>query len=203
VTPWRIAGRYFESCNCEAVCPCRRIGGRPGGRSTYGICFGALGWLVDEGRAREIELSGLAAALVFRYDDDEAGSPWSFVVHIDDRGTSEQREALANILTGELGGDHVLELPWIRKPADLLEVRTSPVAIEHGPSGYALRVAENISLEARRPAPTAETVTCIVPGHHEPGSELTTDLFSVDDAPFEWSLVGNCAFASRFDYSAQ
>ena len=34
-----------------------------------------------------------------------------------------------------------------------------------------------------------------------PGSELTTDGFSVRDAPFEWNLVGNCAFVGRFDYS--
>jgi len=24
---WRIAGRYLEACNCEAICPCRRVGG--------------------------------------------------------------------------------------------------------------------------------------------------------------------------------
>ena len=23
LTPWRIRGTYFESCNCEAICPCR------------------------------------------------------------------------------------------------------------------------------------------------------------------------------------
>jgi hypothetical protein len=39
---WRIAGRYFESCNCEAICPCRMVGGRLGERSTYGICYGVL-----------------------------------------------------------------------------------------------------------------------------------------------------------------
>ena len=50
-TPWRIAGRYFESCNCDAICPCRMIDGVEGGRSTHGICFGVLSWLIDEGRA--------------------------------------------------------------------------------------------------------------------------------------------------------
>ena len=33
---YRVRGAYFESCNCEAICPCRKIGGVPGGRSTYG-----------------------------------------------------------------------------------------------------------------------------------------------------------------------
>jgi hypothetical protein len=39
---FHIRGDYFESCNCTAICPCRLIGGVPGGRSTYGVCFGLL-----------------------------------------------------------------------------------------------------------------------------------------------------------------
>ena len=68
---WRIRGSYFESCNCEAICPCRRVGGRPGGRSTHGICMGALSWVVTAGRAGASDLSGLGAVLSFRYSDDE------------------------------------------------------------------------------------------------------------------------------------
>ena len=49
---WRIRGTYFESCNCDAICPCRRINGVPGGRSTHGVCMGVLSWLIDEGVAR-------------------------------------------------------------------------------------------------------------------------------------------------------
>ncbi len=37
--PWRISGSYLEACNCEAICPCRRIGRRHGGRSTYEATF--------------------------------------------------------------------------------------------------------------------------------------------------------------------
>ena len=120
---WHIEGDYFESCNCEAICPCRMVGGVPGGRSTYGICLGVLSWLVREGQADGVDLGGLAAAFVIRYDDDEPGSPWSFVVHVDERGNAEQRAALAEILTGKLGGDDVLRLPWVRKPSEELAVR--------------------------------------------------------------------------------
>jgi hypothetical protein len=76
--PWAIAGTYLEACNCEAICPCRRVGGRPGGRSTNGICTGALSWRVSDGHAGDLDLSGLGVVLVLRYDDDEPGSPWSF-----------------------------------------------------------------------------------------------------------------------------
>jgi len=43
---WRAQASYFEACNCEAICPCRSEGGRPGGPSSYGECFGALSWHV-------------------------------------------------------------------------------------------------------------------------------------------------------------
>src|SRR5690349_6261267 len=46
---WHIRGTYFESCNCDAICPCRRIDGQAGGRSTYGVCMGVLSWLIEDG----------------------------------------------------------------------------------------------------------------------------------------------------------
>ena len=101
---WHISGDYFESCNCDAICPCRKVGDVPGGRSTHGICFGVLSWLVRNGEVDGLDLGGLAAAFTIRYDDDEPGSPWSFVVYVDERGSEEQRDALAAILTGRLGG---------------------------------------------------------------------------------------------------
>jgi len=202
LTPWRIQGSYFESCNCEAICPCRMVGGRKGGRSTHGICFGVLSWLVEEGRAGDVGLDGLAAAFVIRYDDDEPGSPWSFVVHVDERGSDEQRQALASILTGELGGEAVLRLPWVSKPSELIDVRASSIEITDGPAGHELRVGRLVELTASRPFETDEVVACGIPGYDSPGTELLADTLVVDDDPFAWELSGNCAFASPFDYSS-
>ncbi|MDX6448107.1 MAG: hypothetical protein QOD08_570, partial [Gaiellaceae bacterium] len=27
MTEWSLSGTYFESCNCDVICPCRRIDG--------------------------------------------------------------------------------------------------------------------------------------------------------------------------------
>lgn len=197
---WRIAGRYFESCNCDPVCPCRMTDGVPGGRSTYGVCFGALGWLVDDGEADGLDVSGLAAVLLVRYDDDEPGSPWTITLILDERGSDEQRQALERILLGEAGGDHVLRLPWVRKPRRLVEVRTGPVALEHGDAGYRLQVGTSVTALATRPVPAQAEIRCGIPGYEQPGVELVADSFRADVDPFAWQLAGNCAFASRFDY---
>jgi len=198
---WHIEGDYFESCNCEAICPCRTVGGVPGGRSTYGICMGVLSWLVHEGHADGVDLGGLAAALVIRYEDDEPGSPWSFVVHVDERGTEEQSEALASILTGKLGGEDVLRLPWVRKPSEELAVRASPIELRVDGDRKELRVGSAVELAATKPFPTEERVSCVIPGHHIAGTEYYAERLAVHDEPFDWELEGNCAFVSTFSYS--
>ena len=199
---WSIEGFYLESCNCDAICPCRMVGGVPGGRSTHGICFGALSWLVERGHADGLDLGGLCAALVVRYDDDEPGSPWRFVLHVDERGDERQRAALADILLGRAGGERILRLPWVRKPGELLAVRASRIEIDRGPGGYALRVGEAVRLRATRPVETDEPVACGIPGYDHVGTELYADELTVDDEPFSWELAGNCAFTSDFSYAS-
>lgn len=202
MSDWRIAGAYFESCNCEAICPCRMIGGIRGGRSTYGICYGVLSWRVDEGHANGVDLSGLHFALVTQYDDDEPGSPWRLVLHVDERGDERQREALRSIILGELGGDDVLRLPWVRKPSEVFDVRVSPITLTHGAGGHELRIGRAVELRASREVEAEAEVRCGIPGYHEPGVELYADVLAVDDDPFAYELRGNCAFASGFDYSS-
>jgi hypothetical protein len=196
---WRIAGSYFESCNCEAICPCRMVGGVVVGRSTYGICFGVLGWLVEDGNADGIRLDGLGAAMTIRYDDDEPGSPWTLRLHVDERGDEAQREALAAILLGRLGGPAILKLPWVRKPSELVGI--VPSRIELGPG--VLLVGDAVRLRATRPVETEQPVACGIPGYDRPGTELYADELAVHDEPFDWELAGNCAFATTFDYASE
>lgn len=196
---WSIAGDYFESCNCDAICPCRTVGGVPGGRSTHGICMGVLSWQVHEGQLDGLDLSGLNAAFAIRYDDDEPGSPWSFVVYVDERGSKEQRDALAAILTGKLGGD-TANLPWSRKPSNELAVRAAQIEIRHDGDEHVLRVGRAIELIAARPFETDERVSCVIPGHHIAGTEYYADRLAVADL-FEWELEGNCAFVCQYAYS--
>ena len=199
---WRIEGDYFESCNCEAICPCRMIGEAPGGgRSTHGVCYGVLSWLIRSGAADGVDLSGLAAALALRYDDDEPGSPWTFVLYVDDRGTEEQREATAGILTGRLGGDQILRLPWVRKPSELIEIRPAEIELRVVPNGNELRIGSAVEMVASRPVETDERIACGIPGYHIAGTEYYADRLALADEPFEWELAGNCAFVSTFAYS--
>jgi len=200
--PWSIAGTYLEACNCEAICPCRRVGGTPGGRSTYGVCTGALSWAVTEGRAGEVDLSGLGAVLACRYDDDEPGSPWTFFLYVDDRGTDPQREALVAILTGRLGGSARDHFPWAWKESHLLGWRPVAIEIEHTSRRGWFRAGEHVTVRVGDPVADEEPVTCVIPGHDRSGTELYADLLRVNEGPLSFELSGKCAYQSTFEYSS-
>ena len=183
MTDWAISGTYLEACNCEAICPCRRIGGRTGGRSTYGICMGALSWAITEGRAGETDLAGLGVVMAVRYDDDEPGSPWDFHLYVDERGDQPQREALVAIFTGALGGTPSEQFPWVRKGSRMIGWRPAPIEITHTPRRGWFRVGSHVTMRVLEPFPEQEPVTCVIPVHHRSGEELYTELLRVDDAP--------------------
>jgi hypothetical protein len=197
-----IRGSYFESCNCEAICPCRMVGGVAGGRSTYGVCYGVLSWSIEWGNVDGVDVSGLAVALVCRYDDDEPGSPWSIVLHVDERADTRQRSALADVFLGSQGGERVSALPWVRKARNLIDVRTSPIELVPDGAGHALRIGNAARVRATTLVETDEQVACGIPGYDRGGHELYADELVVDDAPFAWELSGNCAFATDFVYAS-
>jgi Protein of unknown function (DUF1326) len=158
--------------------------------------------LVEDGHVDDVDLSGLKAVLVIRYDDDEPGSPWSIVLHVDADGSEQQREALADVFLGKLGGPRVGVLPWVRKARHLLDVRVSAIELEPEGDGYRLGVGDAVRLRATRRFASEAVVRCGIPGYDEPGRELVAEELVVRDEPFEYELTGNCAFASRFAYAS-
>ncbi len=198
---WRIRGSYFESCNCEAICPCRKINGVPGGRSSYGECLGILSWVIEEGRVDDVCLDGFRVALATRYHDDEVGSPWSFVMYVDADAERTQRDALVDIYTGRLGGDALKHFPWAWKESVQVAVRQAEIEVSHEPRRQWLRIRDHVSVRIRDAYAGSESVTCVIPGHGESGEELITDELRVDDGPLRFEFSGNCGYSARFDYA--
>ena len=201
MTEWRIAGSYFESCNCDAICPCRTINGVRGGRSSHGECLGLLSWVIEDGYAGEVALGGLNVALATRYHDDEPGSPWSFVMYLDARANRLQASALEAIYAGRLGGDALEHFPWAWKDSNQLAVRQVEIEVSHEQRRQWLRIRNHASVRIRGRYPGPETVTCVIPGHARSGEELIADELQVNDATLDFELHGNCGYASRFDYT--
>jgi hypothetical protein len=200
--PWAIRGTYLESCNCDAICPCRSVGGRKGGRSTRGVCMGALSWEIERGGTDDVSLQGLRTVLALRYDDDEPGSPWDFVLFVDDRGDTDQRELLEAIFLGDLGGTPQQQFPWAFKPSRSLGARAAAIEIDHSQRRGWFRAGKEVTVRVGAPVADQQPVTCIIPGHHRSGHELHGDTLAVDVEPLAFQFEGKCGYWSTFSYSS-
>jgi hypothetical protein len=162
-----------------------------------------LSWLIEDGAANGIDLSGLPVALACRYSDDEAGSPWTWVLYLDVDASEEQRAALQAIFTGRLGGDAERHFPWAWKPSELVAVRPVEIWVDHTRRRQRLRIRDHISVRIRGCYGGEESVTCVIPGHQRAGEELITDELVVEDEKLSFDYRGVCGYCSTFDYSGQ
>ncbi len=196
---WRLSGSYFEACNCDAICPCRRQGGRKlTTGSTYGVCDFALSWRITKGRWGDLDLSSLSVVLAGSYRDDEPGKPWRVCLYVDEHATSAQHEALAKIFLGQAGGTPVRN--FAAAIGEVYAVRPAKIELEHRPRRWLIRASDYVSVRATEPVSSDLPVSCGIPGHDHPGEELRTELMRVEDHPLRWEVHGRCGFASDFDY---
>ena len=198
---WRVRGSYFEACNCEAICPCRSVHGRPGGPSTYGECFGALSWRVDDGYADDLDLSGVSVVMTLRYFDNiKPTTRWEVVLYIDEHANTEQSAALAEIFLGRAGGT-VADLygPAI---GTVHAVRSAHITLEHVAPRKRIGVVGFVTLESENPASEPGDVQCGIPGFDHPGTELYGDGLESTDPFLRFEVRGkrHASFFSDFDY---
>jgi hypothetical protein len=198
--PWAISGSYYEVCNCEAICPCRRQGGRKGGRSSYDTCDFALSWRVLKGHAGYVDLKDLSVVLAGSYSNDEPGAPWRVVLYVDERGTAEQQQALRYIFLGHAGGTTLRN--FARAIGEVYAVRPAQIELHHASNQEHIAIEHYVTARTDRSVLSDETVTCGIPGHDRPGQEIIADVFHVDDGALHWSISGRCGFASSFAYSS-
>jgi hypothetical protein len=164
--------------------------------------MGALSWQIERGRAGEADLSGLRALLVLRYDDDEPGSPWRFVLYVDERGDERQRDALSQIFLGRLGGTPEKQFPWVWKASDVLGVRAVSIDIDHTPGRGWFQTGRHVSVRIGAPFEEKAKVTCVIPGHDRSGRELWADLIKVEDGELSFEFTDRCGYESEFQYSS-
>ncbi len=163
--------------------------------------MGVLSWLIEDGAADGTDLSGLPVALASRYNDDEPGSPWTWMLYLDASASGEQRAALEGIFTGRLGGDALRHFPWAWKDSELVAVRPVEIEVDHTRRRQRLRIRDRVSVRIRARYDGEETVTCVIPGHDRDGEELVADELVVEDGPLAFSYRGVCGYGSTFEYA--
>ena len=194
-TPYRIAGSYYEACNCNAICPCRRQNAAPGGRATYDNCDFILSWKILDGFSKDIDLSGLSVCMAGTYDEHEEGKPWSVLIYVDDNATDAQLQALGRIFQGQDEGN----ILFTGEISNVLGIKRAVIDLEHSAGRETIKIAEIAEVRVDRAVEFDGTVSCGIPGHDHPGHESVSSI-TFNDGPFDWDYKERCGFSTEFAY---
>jgi hypothetical protein len=195
---WSLKGTYFESCNCDAACPCVFLSA-----PTDGECTLLIGWHIDEGNDNGVSLDDLNVALAVHSPGHMLQTQWKAAAYVDARATEDQQNALLKIFGGQDGGHparlagHIGEL-----------VGAAPVAIDFSVEGgkYRLKIADIADVEIEQMPGQGDgpiTITghplCISPGF--PATLAKSTSLKYSDHDMSWELSDKNGFFAPFAYT--
>src|SRR5436189_4066888 len=85
---WRLEGMYFESCSCDAVCPC--TWSALTARATLDRCRALLAYHVQSGEIDAVDVSGLNFALFLDTPPVMSEGNWRVGVYLDEGASDSQ-----------------------------------------------------------------------------------------------------------------
>ncbi|MEO7006754.1 MAG: DUF1326 domain-containing protein [Terrimesophilobacter sp.] len=194
---WNVSGSYFESCNCDTVCPCIFLGA-----PTIGECTALVGWHIDDGDQDGLLLNGLNVALSVHSLGHMVETPWRVALYLDDRGSAEQQGALGSIFSGALGGHPAVLASHI---GEVLGVASAPISFEGAGASRSMRVGDvaDVAVTAIGGQGGARVTIANHPLAIAPGQEIVvakSDHLRFADHGFEWEMSQKNGLFSPFAY---
>ncbi|HTM23949.1 MAG TPA: DUF1326 domain-containing protein [Vicinamibacterales bacterium] len=98
---WKLEGLVLVACNCDYGCPCN-FNARP----SHGKCEGGWTWHVERGAFDDVPLDGLNFSVYANWPGAIHEGNGEAVVLVDERADTRQRDAIATLVRGGVGG------PW-------------------------------------------------------------------------------------------
>ena len=98
---WNLKGLVLVACNCDYGCPCN-FNARP----THGKCEGGWTWHVEQGSLEGVPLDSLNFSVYANWPGAIHEGNGEALILVDERADDRQREAIATLVRGEIGG------PW-------------------------------------------------------------------------------------------
>ena len=124
-TAWNVTGQYYETCNCDFVCPC--VPGQLAVRPTRGDCQFAMAFQIENGSYGALSLNGLGFIILGLTPAEMGKGNWSVGLIIDALATAEQRDAVTAIASGQAGGPMAALSGLIGK---FLGVESAPITFD-------------------------------------------------------------------------
>jgi len=198
---WKLEGSYFETCSCNAVCPCTASLSLGAHRDR---CKVVLVFRVKDGEVDGTDVSGLTVAAVADTPKVMTDGNWRLGVFIDAAASDEQAEKLGGVFSGALGGPMQALGPLI---GENLGVERAPIEVREEGLRHSVRIGDAVDFEIEDVVPfgveTGEPAK-LSGVFHPAGPELTVAhaTRSQIDA-FGISYEANAAFSrSTFSWAA-
>ena len=193
---YHLSGSFYDACNCDAICPCRRKDGVDGGRSTSGICEFILSWKIDTGHCGDVGLAGLTVCMAGTWDDDEEGTPWTVMIYIDENATAEQFEEISTLFQGKRVDKNIEFTQWVSR---VLGVKRARIELDHMPGHEEVRIGSIAKFQVEHMVDFNGTLSSGITGHDFPGKESVSSL-RISDGEFDWDYQERCGFSTGFEY---
>ncbi len=196
---WYLKGQYFESCNCEAACPCIFLS-----PPTEVDCTVLVGWHIDQGEFESTKLDGLNVALAVYSPGHMAQVQWQVALYLDDQASEVQSQALATIFSGQAGGHPA------RLAGHIGEVLgAGPASIEFETAGKrtSMKIAgiADVAIAAVAGQGDAEITVGNHPLAIAPGFDAVvsrSEHLAYNDHGMQWELAEKNGFYSPFEYAS-
>jgi len=140
---WQVGGQYYETCSCDYVCPC--ILGQMAVQPTKGACTFAMAFQIENGKHGALTLDGLGFIVVGRTPEAMGKGNWSVGLVIDERASSEQRDAITAIASGAAGGPMAALSGLI---GTFLGVETAPIRFDRTGFNWSVKASTLVDMAA-------------------------------------------------------
>ena len=140
---WRASGQYYETCNCDFVCPC--VLGQMAVMPTKGSCTFAMAFQIERGSYGTVSLDGLGFILLGLTPEEMGKGNWSVGVIADERASAEQRDAITAIASGSAGGPMAELGPLV---GTFLGVESAPIAFDRTGAKWSVTAAKFVDMAA-------------------------------------------------------
>ena len=160
---YQLEGKLLEVCTCNILCPCW-VGEDPDG----GTCDGVLGWHIEKGTVNGTDVSGRSIVILTHIPGNILKGNWRIRVYVDDKATTQQKDALLSVWTGQLGGP-MADLAQL--VGEVLAVEQVPIIFDVRGAEGTLKVGNAIEAELKpftgatgKPTAMTDTIFTTIPG---------------------------------------
>ena len=141
---WKASGQYYETCNCDFLCPC--LPGRMAVSPTKGSCLFAMAFQIERGTYGALTLDGLGFIVLGTTPEAMAKGNWSVGVIVDERATAEQRDAIVAMASGSAGGPMAALSPLV---GTFLGVESAPIQFDRTGANWSVTAGNLVDMAAQ------------------------------------------------------